>query len=209
MRANTEPSFWPEGRYHSLRVAIISVSSSSQTWLTFTIKMKFKRLTSNSTKSVKKCDHSRMSSDQNNWNISAVFKKDFNMRKIWLRLAKTIFEFREWNYVGCLSKVAPGQKVRAVCTFELEIRIHYLVIDQHINYLLSVFSALKENWYVFYMLYYSDKLYIEYRIQTKSLLLNCSHREQGVRGYFSYTPRKIGQKTPHFLRMAIFLHNLR
>ena len=55
MRANTEPSVWPKGCYHSSREGII-FSSSDQTWLTFTIKVKFKRLTSNGIESMKKGD---------------------------------------------------------------------------------------------------------------------------------------------------------
>ena len=68
-----------------------------------------------------------------------------NMRKSGLILAKTIFEPREWNFIGCPPETVPGREGRAVCTFKLGILVHYIVVNHYIKYLLSVSSALRIN----------------------------------------------------------------
>ena len=58
MRANTGRTIWPKGCYRSTRVSITSLmSSSSQTWLTLTMKVEFKRLIGNVIEFVKKADN--------------------------------------------------------------------------------------------------------------------------------------------------------
>ena len=57
-----------------------------------------------------------------------------------LSLVETMLESREWNYIGCPPEIAPGWKVNAVCTFQVLICVHYIMVNLNIKYLLSVFS---------------------------------------------------------------------
>ena len=102
MRANIGPTVLPEGCSRSSQVSITSLMSSSvQTWLTFTTKLKFERLISNGIEFIENSDNTPDCSQVRPSKLFLYFSKKYYSctqslirRKIWEKRIKI-----SWNHI--------------------------------------------------------------------------------------------------------------
>ena len=62
------------------------------------------------------------------------------MRKKWIKISQNNSRIHGNALIASSQEIAPGWEVRCVCTFHLLIRVHYIVVNHIVKYLLSVCS---------------------------------------------------------------------